>query len=852
MQSLEYVCAATGERIGFEGPLYGETLTGLRARVWDYSLASRGMTGITRKAREATVTVKIHDSPATLDLLRRLADADMASGEPGTLIADGEWKAGAWITKSEPQSITPTMVETQLTIVLADGVWRRSTMTHFTPRYDSGTSDLDYPHDYPHDFAGMALGAEIVNDTSIPQPVKLTIFGPCTQPVRHHRKQPVRGRRDRAIRLTSGNRRHRRCQDRHHGQWHRSRHKLLRAGRARVGQGFRPVRVPTARARNTVGQLAGRIPIRLDGLRGKERTAMDLIVTDATGKPVASHASYTLDLAFGSGENDFDLQVEDAALKAGSRIMIDGTEYGGIIDDTDVDVDGGLSTVTWHGRDWHGVLASKIIEPDRNNDYLTLSGTIPVIMRTLVSRAGLQGLFTVTDESADHKTTCQFDRYVDLYSGLVKMLRASGLKLRLRNDGDKVAMSAMPVRTIGDSIDSDLIDFTAKQAAHPINHLICLGKGELKDRTVIHWYADANGTFSHTQTLKGLDERTATYELSNAEADELEDKGRQKFQELRNTSTIDVDIPDGIDADVGDLVTGRDNNTGLVVTAEISKKIVKVSGGVLTVTYESGGASAGGNSGESSIGDGGHAYYAGAGLKLDAWTFSADVTRNDIDSLNNALSGKQPKGDYITGLKIGSVDTLAPGAQASASLTGAGSDKTLNLGLPKGDQGPQGEKGDKGDAGPQGAAGATGPTGPRGEKGATGERGPQGVAGPEGPQGLQGIRGEKGDKGDAGAIGAAGPQGPTGSTGPQGPTGPQGATGPQGRQGIQGSQGIQGPQGEKGDKGDSGVSAPSNGFFTLSMEGDGDLYVNYPDNTNPPSFVWDSESGNLYVDIPER
>lgn len=444
---------------------------------------------------------------------------------------------------------------------------------------------------------------------------------------------------------------------------------------------------------------------------------MDLIVTDATGKPVASHASYTLDLAFGSGENDFDLQVEDAALKAGSRIMIDGTEYGGIIDDTDVDVDGGLSTVTWHGRDWHGVLASKIIEPDRNNDYLTLSGTIPFIMRTLVSRAGLQGLFTVTEESADHKTTCQFDRYVDLHSGLVKMLRASGLKLRLRNDGDKVSMSAMPVRTIGDSIDSDLIDFTAKQAAHPINHLICLGKGELKDRTVIHWYADANGTFSHTQTLKGLDERTATYELSNAEADELEDKGRQKFQELRNTSTIDVDIPDGIDADVGDLVTGRDNNTGLVVTAEISKKIVKVSGGVLTVTYESGRASAGGNSGESSIGDGGHAYYAGAGLKLDNWTFSADVTRQDIGALNTALAGKQPKGDYITGLRIGSVDTLAPGAQASASLTGAGSDKTLNLGLPKGDQGPQGEKGDKGDTGPQGATGAKGEAGQRGETG---------------------------------------------------------------------------------------------------------------------------------------
>lgn len=427
---------------------------------------------------------------------------------------------------------------------------------------------------------------------------------------------------------------------------------------------------------------------------------MDLIVTDATGKPVASHASYTLDLAFGSGENDFDLQVEDAALKAGSRIMIDGTEYGGIIDDTDVDVDGGLSTVTWHGRDWHGVLASKIIEPDRNNDYLTLSGTIPVIMRTLVSRAGLQGLFTVTEESADHKTTCQFDRYVDLYSGLVKMLRASGLKLRLRNDGDKVAMSAMPVRTIGDSIDSDLIDFTAKQAAHPINHLICLGKGELKDRTVIHWYADANGTFSHTQTLKGLDERTATYELSNAEADELEDKGRQKFQELRNASTIDVDIPGGIDADVGDLVTGRDNNTGLVVTAEISKKIVKVSGGVLTVTYESGGASAGGNSGESSIGDGGHAYYAGAGQRGETGLPALIITRilsgywtsacSDFDWQTLSFNRAPTVGEYFFAMTNGGKNLMY------AQITATGKNVTFK---PVSNTSLVGPKGDKGETG---------------------------------------------------------------------------------------------------------------------------------------------------------
>lgn len=182
MRTLSYMCGVTGESIGFEGPLYGETLTGLRSRIWDYSLAARGLTGITRKTRETTVAVKIHDSPDSLDLLRRLADADMAAGKPGMLIADGQWEAKAWITKSEPQSITPTMVETQLTIVLADGVWRRGTTEHHDPRADKAGGDLDYPHDYPHDYAGMSILDTVTNATGMPQPVKLTIFGPCVNP----------------------------------------------------------------------------------------------------------------------------------------------------------------------------------------------------------------------------------------------------------------------------------------------------------------------------------------------------------------------------------------------------------------------------------------------------------------------------------------------------------------------------------------------------------------------------------------------------------------------------------------------------------------------------------------------
>lgn len=50
-------------------------------------------------------------------------------------------------------------------------------------------------------------------------------------------------------------------------------------------------------------------------------------------------------------------------------------------------------------------------------------------------------------------------------------------------------------------------------------------------------------------------------------------------------------------------------------------------------------------------------------------------------------------------LRIGTVQTLEPNQSATASITGSGSDYTLNLGLPKGAVGATGAKGDSGEAG---------------------------------------------------------------------------------------------------------------------------------------------------------
>ena len=78
----------------------------------------------------------------------------------------------------------------------------------------------------------------------------------------------------------------------------------------------------------------------------------------------------------------------------------------------------------------------------------------------------------------------------------------------------------------------------------------------------------------------------------------------------------------------------------------------------------------------------------------------------------------------------------------------------------------------------------------------------------------------------------------TGQTGPQGP---QGVQGPQGPQGVQGVQGPQGPQGE------TGIVAPVNGFFTLTVDSEGNLYACSAENGTTPEFEYNSETGDLYI-----
>lgn len=352
---------------------------------------------------------------------------------------------------------------------------------------------------------------------------------------------------------------------------------------------------------------------------------MVAVVFDSALGNVRELADFTLDLAFGSDENAFTLTcAEEYAPKEGQYVYIDGTEYGGIVDESTYDAGReptGLVTCT--GRTWHGILAAKRIMPE--GDHLRVSGKVGDVLASLVSMMGLGAIFSVELGGANVSYT--FERFCDGYEGIRAMLKASGMKPTMRFANGRVALSAAPIVDYANKVDSDLLDFTITSVHRCVNHLVCAGTGELEDRAVIHFYADGSGNVSHTQTFFGVDEICALYDYSNADEEKLEEEGRKKLQEYQTQGSVEVEAHDDIDVDVGDVISARDNAHGRTVTATVAKKIVKVSRGVATYSYEVGSETTTktSSSGTAESTSGGHAYFAGSGLTLTNYTFSAEV-----------------------------------------------------------------------------------------------------------------------------------------------------------------------------------------------------------------------------------
>ena len=119
-----------------------------------------------------------------------------------------------------------------------------------------------------------------------------------------------------------------------------------------------------------------------------------------------------------------------------------------------------------------------------------------------------------------------------------------------------------------------------------INHLICLGSGELRDRIVEHLYVDASGNISQTQTFFDENEIAEIYDYAGASREGLIQSGADQLRGELNLNEFRIALESEREVSVGDIVGARDYITGYTVTAPITTKIVKCEEGFVDIEYK--------------------------------------------------------------------------------------------------------------------------------------------------------------------------------------------------------------------------------------------------------------------------
>lgn len=223
---------------------------------------------------------------------------------------------------------------------------------------------------------------------------------------------------------------------------------------------------------------------------------MDLIYTDKNRKDINVLSDYELDEAFGKSENNFSLKISlsEHCMEPGCVIYAENTEYGGIIDTLNPNTKD--STLTYKGRTWHGILNSKVLEPDAGEDYLILSGEANSVLKEIITRLKLNDVFSVSEEDSGIEIIhYHCSRYPCAYDEIRKMLYEFMGKLTINCQMKTVLLSVSPLYdySADEEWDASQLDFAIEKNYHPVNHLICLGSGDLKDRHVIHLFTDENG-----------------------------------------------------------------------------------------------------------------------------------------------------------------------------------------------------------------------------------------------------------------------------------------------------------------------------------------------------------------------
>lgn len=309
---------------------------------------------------------------------------------------------------------------------------------------------------------------------------------------------------------------------------------------------------------------------------------MELILTDERYNDVRRLTFSNAD--FDIGENDFEitLPLEDFKpdIKFGCCVYVPGGECGGIITGRETNTED--RTVKLTGSTWRGMLGNRIIEPPAGSAYRVISGELNAVIGEIINSM-YSGLIVASEVDTGITVKYQFDRYTTVLAGLQKMLKQVGYKLHIeyvQQEGGAAgyaAVSAVPIIDYSQRIElsqDSRVNFTIGINNGIVNHLICLGKGELEQREVIHLYLQRSGEISSEKAYFGVDEIAAVYENTNS--DDLKADGLEHYEELLQGTSLSMNVESlGITGvEVGDIIGGRDYVTGTQIKKPLAGMII--------------------------------------------------------------------------------------------------------------------------------------------------------------------------------------------------------------------------------------------------------------------------------------
>lgn len=324
---------------------------------------------------------------------------------------------------------------------------------------------------------------------------------------------------------------------------------------------------------------------------------MELILADKNRKEVKELLNVGIDIDL-NGTRDFELSVHREAwgeeFEYGGFVFVPGTEIGGRIGR--IYTDTSLEVIKICGLTWRGMLNGKIITPPATQAHRVASGELNSILKGLIEPE-YSGIFIVSSaDTGIRLKSYQFDRYCTLLSGIEKMLKSVGYKIKISyqeptQEIGYVQIEAVPIADYSEEIElsqDSRLDFWMNNIKNGYNHMIVTGKGELEDRNVFHLYAWPDGSIRKEQYYTGIDENAYVYENTSTETDEVEEKAREEFKKIMNRQEFGMNATAlNLEVMIGDILGGRDYLTGVYMASPVSNIIFTTDdNGIINTEYQ--------------------------------------------------------------------------------------------------------------------------------------------------------------------------------------------------------------------------------------------------------------------------